>query len=75
MWTKSSQQWQLVHGRVELEVRREEICSPGVDETVRLSDGDIRHASDVPDFYGNIRSDVQSAVALVIKCFDEAEFS
>lgn len=73
---QSSQQRQLVDGRVELEVRREEFSSPWVDETIRLSDGDVCNAGDVPDFCGSIasssaiRSDSQSpacsAVALVM---------
>lgn len=75
-WTKSSQQRQLVDGRVELEVRREEFRSPWVDETIRLSDGDVCNPGNVPDFCGSIassptiRSDSQSpanaAVASVI---------
>lgn len=48
---RRSQLWQLVDGRVELEVWREELCSARVDETVRLSDGDVGHAGDVPDFW------------------------
>lgn len=52
-----SQLRQLVHRRVELEVWREEFGGAGVDETVRLPDGDVGHAGDVSDFCGNDKND------------------
>lgn len=52
-----SQLRQLVDGRVELEVWREEFGRTGVDETVRLSDGDVGHAGDISNFCGNDKND------------------
>lgn len=48
-----SQLRQLVDRCVELEIWREEFGGTGVDETVRLSDGDVSHASNISDFCGN----------------------
>lgn len=51
--TSISQLRQLVDRCVKFEVWREEFCSTWVDETVRLSDGDVSDAGDVPDFCGS----------------------
>lgn len=49
-----SQLRQLVDGRVELEVWREEFRSAWVDEAVRLSDRNVGDASNISDFCGDI---------------------
>lgn len=46
----ASQLRQFVHWRVEFEVRREEVGGSGVDEAVRLADGDIGYSSYISDF-------------------------
>lgn len=40
---------QFIHRCVEFEVGRKEIGSTGVNETVRLTYGDVCHSSNVPD--------------------------
>ena len=46
---QSSQLRQLVHGRVKLEVGREEVRGAGVDQPVGLPDRHVSHAGDVSD--------------------------